>query len=146
MPKKHTQKELRALLHPAVQIFDEQYKGECNTEDGDLATAIGKARVRYPEHYWHIFHVANESNVPVQARMKLKNKGLLSGVSDIIIACPKGVYGMAAIEAKRRDRSKSKLSYEQVMFLNAQAEAGNFAALAYGAGMIALAISKYLQS
>lgn len=143
--KKLTQKQIDSLLHDDVEIFIEDFKGDCNKEDADLIIAMNQIREKYPEYNFNIFHVVNESMMPVQGRRKAKLKGLVKGVSDILITLKTSEFGMAAIECKRRCKRKSRLSHEQVLFLNHQIKAGNYAAVAYVADMIFKAVDEYIK-
>ena len=55
---------------------------------------------KYPELAL-MYHIPNESNVPVQYRVKLKKMGLKSGVPDICLPVSKSGYHALYIEMKR---------------------------------------------
>uniref|UniRef100_A0AB39AC73 VRR-NUC domain-containing protein n=2 Tax=unclassified Caudoviricetes TaxID=2788787 RepID=A0AB39AC73_9CAUD len=100
-------------------------------------------------HYPHIpaCHVTNESDVPVQYRNKLKQKGLVSGVSDLMIMTPshKGLYLYASIELKRSTKTlSSPVSNEQHEWLMRCAENGGFSCVCYGVKSFRAAMTWYL--
>ncbi|WCD42794.1 hypothetical protein KQCUZIGB_CDS0040 [Pectobacterium phage Ymer] len=93
------------------------------------------------------FHVANESDVPVQYRNKLRQKGLVPGVSDMIIMSPSHslFYPNASIELKRATKSlSSPVSDDQEDWLMRCAENGSFSCVCYGVKSFRAAMSWYL--
>ena len=112
-------------------VFDSGYRGPCNKEDDDGISFYAWVTYHYPEV--NIFHVANESGVSSSAGHieKRRRKGVTQGVSDYIILTP-GIKPSAVIELKRRDRTKSKVSKDQIDFLERVASDGGYAAIAYG--------------
>lgn len=89
-----------------------------------------------------IFHVANERSTSPQAGAFLKRKGVLSGVSDILILKPSRSYHGAAIELKSKN---GKLSDNQQLFLDILASHGYFVAVCYSAEDAIATIQNYLQ-
>ncbi len=97
--------------------------------------------VRYHKLDKFIFHCANERSTTPQAGALLKRKGVLSGVSDILILkSSKGRHG-AAIELKSKG---GKVSPNQLTFLETLSEHGYFTAVCYSADEAILTICDYL--
>lgn len=112
-------------------IFDSGYRGPCNKEDDDGISFYAWVIYHFPEV--NIFHVANESGVSTSAGHieKRRRKGVTQGVSDYIILTP-GIKSFAVIELKRKDKTKSKVSKDQIEFLDRVVSDGGYAAVAYG--------------
>lgn len=111
------------------RVFDSGYRGECNLEQGEQISVASWLDYHMPWVIW--FHVPNEGKRK-RAGVEAKQMGMKSGVSDIIILSHGRLHDNAAIEIKRRDRTKSRVSDDQKIFLNQNAKEGNFAALCYG--------------
>ena len=83
-------------------------------------------RMQYPKEI--IFAIPNGSMLGGQNRFKLATKyrkeGLLPGVSDLFIACPKGVYHGMFIEMKDKGKTYSSVSNEQKFFLESAISKG----------------------
>lgn len=127
MKKKHGQHE----LSDRVMIFDDGYRGDCPHEDTDMIGYWMWMQYRFPDALW--FHTPNETRNPSPQYMESRRrKGVLPGVSDIVILTPGIIFPKATIEAKRHDTSKSKWQPGQIPFLNRSAESGSFAAVAGG--------------
>jgi hypothetical protein len=88
-----------------------------------------------------IFHCANERTTTPQAGALLKRKGVLSGVSDILILKPSKSYHGAAIELKSKN---GKLSANQQAFLDILSEHGYFTTVCYSADEAIGVICTYL--
>lgn len=123
-----------------IRIYDSGYRGECPTEIIEQINCAGWLEKNHPERWPLIFHVANEIKANPQYMAKRKKMGVRSGVSDIID------FGeiRGAFELKRQDRTKSKVSEEQMAFLEAVDASGGFAAIVYGYSSFLLAYSEYL--
>lgn len=97
---------------------------------------------KYPELAL-MFHIPNESNVPVQYRVKLKKMGLKSGVPDICLPVARGGYHALYIEMKRTKRSATS---EQQKWTIAKLNAvGNIAIICKGAEQAIENIVEYLK-
>jgi hypothetical protein len=97
---------------------------------------------KYPELAL-MFHIPNESNVPVQYRVKLKKMGLKSGVPDICLPVARGGYHALYIEMKRTKRSATS---EQQKWTIAKLNAvGNIAIICKGAEQAIENIKEYLR-
>lgn len=119
-------------LDESVFIFTDGYKGSCPHEDTDLIEYWMWMRHKLPDVLW--FHSPNETKKPTPQYLESRRrKGVLSGVSDVVIVSPGDRWGCATIELKRRDMSLSKWQPGQIPFLNSSAAAGSFSALAGGA-------------
>lgn len=76
-------------------------------------------------------HIPNERKATARQIAELKKQGLQKGACDYLVFLPGKVL---AIELKRQDKSKSKLSTEQKLFLEKLAKFGYVkAAVCYGA-------------
>jgi len=84
---------------------------------------------RYHKLDKFIFHVANERTTSPQSGALLKRKGVLSGVSDILIMKPS---------------KNGKVSANQQAFMDILAEHGYFVAVCYSSDEAIAAICKYL--
>ena len=97
--------------------------------------------VRYNKLDKFIFHVANERSTSPQSGALLKRKGVLSGVSDILILKPSKSYHGAAIELKSKN---GILSDNQQAFLDILSEHGYFTTVCYSADEAIGVICSYL--
>jgi len=80
----------------------------------------------------------------VQGRVKAKRKGLKKGVSDIMILLKRGEYSGLVIELKRKTKSKSSVSKEQLNFLHEVDEQGFYCAICYGVEEAQKCVKEYL--
>ena len=97
---------------------------------------------KYPELAL-MFHIPNESNVPVQYRVKLKKMGLKSGVPDICLPVARSGYHALYIEMKRTKGSTT--SDAQKWTIAKLNKAGNMAIICYGAEQAIENIIEYLK-
>lgn len=77
-------------------------------------------------------HPVNESDIPVQYRVKLNKCGILKGASDWIILYPAHGRPYMALELKRSRKRDSSISKDQIEFLLKAESVGAFACVAYG--------------
>lgn len=98
--------------------------------------------VRYHNLDKFIFHVAGERICSPQAGAKLKRKGVLAGVSDILILKPSKSFSGACIELKT---PTGRLSNHQKSFLSLMKEHGYFTAVCRSAREAKDIISFYLE-
>lgn len=118
-------------LSDKVFVFDDGYRGACTFEDTDLIAYWMWMQHKFPSVLW--FHTPNETKKPTPQYLESRRrKGVLDGVSDIVILTPGVNWHKAIIEAKRRDSSLSKWQKGQIPFLNKGADDGAFAAVACG--------------
>lgn len=132
-------------LHKSVRIYDSGHRGSCPVEEIEQINSVTWFRWHYPDLVPLSFHPVNESKVQPHYRGKLAKLGLQPGIADWVILWPSGGYPYAVIELKRQDRTKSRLSTDQVAHLNAAAAVGAFAAVAYGCDQFKKAVADYLQ-
>ena len=132
----------RTITPENYHVFDSGFRGPCNYEDDDAASFFMWVSYHYPE--MNIFHVTNEFKCTKLQGEILNRKGRKKGVSDYLILTPFRGYGFAVIEAKRRDRTKSKWQEGQREFLNKCASDGGFAAVCYGLDEMKRAFNFYL--
>lgn len=89
-----------------------------NEEDRLQVASMRYIRLQYPDAI--SFHVSNEGISGSRAKQgaygtKQKRMGVLSGVSDVIILEPKGIYHGLMIELKSK---KGRISDSQKLFLS----------------------------
>lgn len=128
-----------------VKTYNSTFRGNCDVEDQDQINFTSWFDYQYPHFSPLYFHVVNESMLPVQGRVKAKKKGLKKGVSDIIILLKRGEYSGLIIELKRRDKSKSRVTKEQMDFLYEVDEQGFFCAVCYGFEQAKKCVQEYLK-
>lgn len=114
-------------------------------EDAHQVDSISWLRCNFPT--WVSFIVNNEGKKTIGQSMKDQMKGVLKGVSDILIltgfiGCK---YAFIAIELKRANKKGTKVSDEQKEFLRQVRSCGGFAAVCYGVEQVKLAISDALK-
>lgn len=132
----------RIILPVNYLVFDSGYRGPCNKEDTDQQAFI--AWIRYHCPWVNVFHVPNEfKGSKVQGEI-LRRKGKKGGVSDNIILTPGHDKSFAAMELKRRDRTKSKWQSGQREFLNQVVADGGFASVSFGLECIKNSAKLYL--
>ena len=123
-----------------IRIYDSGYRGECPSEMVEQINSMGWLEKRYPDRWPLIFHYPAEVKAKPQYMAVRRKCGVKAGISDIID------FGeiRGAFELKRQDRTKSKVSKEQMSFLEAVDASGGFAAIVYGFPQMMLAYSEYL--
>lgn len=114
-------------------------------EDTDLMNFISWFDYNYPHLSFFMIHVPNESEMPVQGRVKAKRKGVRSGVPDLLFLKKSGKYSGMAIEMKRATKKhSSKVSDAQMMYLQELSEEKFSTAVVYGLDQAKKAIKEYL--
>lgn len=111
--------------------WDDSEPSQSRDEESEQMDSMGYLKEEYPEAWAVTFHVVNESAVPVGFRVKLKMRGLKSGVSDIIT-----MYGTGAgFEMKRQRKTPrpSDVKTEQYEFARNMVKAGKQAFICWGA-------------
>jgi hypothetical protein len=108
---------------------DPDWRGQCPTETAEAVTLFQAIRAQWPDTLGRIaVHVKNESRRTHGQAKWDKAQGLVTGASDIMIpGAPSFVC-----ELKRKDRTKSRISDEQIAYLEAAQENGAFACIALG--------------
>lgn len=116
-------------IPPTIHIFDSGFRGKCPKEAAEQATFFNRIRREYPNTYGRIAtHIENEGKRNNRQIQRAKSQGLVKGASDIMIpGSPSFVC-----ELKRKDRTKSKITQDQIGYLEACAAMGAFACLAFG--------------
>lgn len=127
--------------------FYDKSSHEVLLEDSVQIFAMDYIRYNYPDVV--AFHVNNEGKKTIGQARKDQAKGVLKGVSDIMVLIPesrrKG-YSFAAIELKRATKKiASTVSEEQKSFLSSVSEAGGFSCVAYGKGGFIAAIKEIIK-
>jgi hypothetical protein len=110
-----------------IKTYGEKLPGKQPKEGDEMITFFNILRKEYPEVAKLATHVRNEGNRTHSQTNRQKAEGMNKGFSDVIIAgCPTFLCEM-------KSKSKtSRISKEQVEFLEAADEAGCFACIAYG--------------
>tara|TARA_R110000744_G_scaffold380568_1_gene503234 strand:+ start:16511 stop:16906 length:396 start_codon:yes stop_codon:yes gene_type:complete len=128
------------------QIYDSGYKGDCNLEDTDLMALVAWFDYSYPQLSHLLVHVANESMMPVQGRVKAKRKGVRRGFPDLMLLKRNSKYSGLMLELKRKDKSKGRPSKDQKMY-NTELSEENFACtFCYGLDQAKECVKEYLQT
>jgi len=118
-----------------IKIYDSGFRGECPKEVMEQITFVNIVRKTYP----NITHIRNEGSRTFNQAAKQKAEGMVKGASDIIIpASPAFVC-----EFKRKDKTKSKVSKEQMAYLEQSAALGAFSCVAYGYEQALLALKDW---
>lgn len=110
------------------RTYGQQQAGEHPSEAAEMSTFFNQLRKLYPQYYAIALHIRNENDGDHNKVSKQKIQGgFVKGASDIVIPCnPPFVCEMKSIS------KKSRISNEQVAFLNAAVDVGAFACLTYG--------------
>lgn len=108
-------------------------------EDNLLISVMNYIRMQYPKVL--AIHCANERRTSPQAGALLKRKGVLAGVSDILIFTPKGNAKGYAIELKIKP---NKTTPSQVEFLARLSDCGWDFAVCYDFDFAKKAIDDYM--
>ena len=127
-----------------IKIYDSGYRGDCPLEDTDLINLVSWFDHNYPHLSSLLVHVPNESKIPVQGRVKLRMKGLKSGVQDLILFKKQGGYSGLCLELKRKDRTKSKVNQNQEDYAAEFSEEGFYCTFCYGLEEAKKCIKEYL--
>lgn len=121
-------------LPPHIPLYgDPTYRGKCPIEAVEQASAVNRIRQLYPDTFGAlVFHPRNEQQLrggQHSAMIKHKAEGLTAGVSDLVIpGAP-----CLVVEIKRKNPQLSKISPEQIAYLETAQRMGAFVAVALGA-------------
>jgi hypothetical protein len=139
-------KNYSATIPDCIQVYGGDYSGECNNEDADLISLVSWVKVNFPKLALLMYHIPNESMMPVQGRVQASKKGLMAKVPDLCFATVPAVY----IELKRKcvkQSLPSKVAREhfegQLKVLEAFALQGNQCYVAFGLEAAKEIIRKY---
>ena len=107
---------------------------------------VAHCRQRWPVQFELMLHPVNESNIPVQYRVKLNKCGILKGASDWLILYP--AYGVPymVVELKRSRKRDSSVSAEQSEFILNAIDIGAHGVIAYGFKAALKSISDYFDN
>ena len=108
-------------------------------EDIELIKVMDYVRFNKIDDF--IFHVANERSTTPQAGSILKRKGVLAGVSDLLVMKPSGAWNGLFIELKVKG---GKISPAQSKFLESMNANGYLGVVRYGADEAIATIKEYL--
>lgn len=123
-----------------IRIYDSGYRGECPSEMVEQINSVGWLEKHYPDRWPLIFHYPAEVKAKPQYMAIRRKCGVKPGISDIIdFGAIRGAF-----ELKRLDKTKSKVSNEQIEFLESVDASGGFAAIVYGYEQFLLAYSEYI--
>ena len=112
-------------------------------EDTEQMAAVQWAtwnEYKYPELKW-LHHIPNGGRRNKAEAIKLKQMGVASGVSDLCLPYPKGMYCGLYIEMKYGD---NRLQKTQKEFLADMEKAGHFVATCYSAEEAIKVMEEYL--
>lgn len=111
-------------MYTNIKEYGGQYRGPCPVESAEQKTVINYIREICP----NVIHPRNEGKRTHKQAAREKAEGLTTGASDIIIpGSPSFVC-----ELKRKDKTKSKITDEQIKFLTESQELGSWVCIAYG--------------
>lgn len=129
-------------LPKSIKVYgDTAYRGKCHSEAVEQATFFNVLRVKYPHLHALAFHVKNEGKRTHGQYSRDKAQGLNKGVCDIVIPCCPPIL----IELKRRDHTLSRISKEQVDYIELAQSHGAFACVALGSDGAIQAIEDYYE-
>lgn len=123
------------ILPKNIRVYgDTTWRGDCPTENAEAVTFFNAIRLTRLGAV--ATHIKNEGRRRKGQANWDRAQGMVKGASDIIIPGEPTFV----CELKRRDHTKSRLSNEQVAYLEAAHDLGAFAcvALGYGAAMEAV--------
>jgi hypothetical protein len=123
-----------------IRIYDSGYRGECPSEMVEQINSMGWLEKNHSDRWPLVFHYPAETKAKPQYMAIRRKLGVKSGIADIIdFGAVRGAF-----ELKRRDKTKSKVSKDQIEFLEAVDASGGFAAICYSHEQFLLAYSDYL--
>jgi hypothetical protein len=126
-------------------VYDSKYRGACNLEDTDLIGLVAWFDFNYPHLSPLLVHVANESMMPVQGRVKAKSKGVRRGFPDLMLLKKNNEFSGLMLELKRKDGTKGRPSKSQQMYNTELSEEGFCTTFCYGLDEAKKCIKEYLQ-
>lgn len=115
------------ILPPKIRLFgDPTYRGPCPTETAEAVTFFNA--IRKTKWGATCLHVKNEGRRNARQAAWDKAQGLVTGAPDIVIP---GAPTFLC-ELKRRDHTKSKISDEQIEYLERAQAQGAWVCIALG--------------
>ncbi len=114
------------------------------SEDTEQIAVIQWAQyntTRFPELKW-LHHIPNGGSRNKAEAVKLKQMGVKSGVSDLCLPYPHGIYHGLYVEMKYGDGRKQESQKE---FLKEMAEAGHFVCTCYSAEEAVNVLKGYME-
>ena len=93
----------------------------------------------------YLSHIANETKTSFANGKHLKDQGKRKGISDYILPYPCNGKAGLWVELKRRDKTISKLTPEQAIWLDKMERVGYATRVAYGADEAIQAVEDYLR-
>lgn len=123
-----------------IRVYDSGYRGDCPSELVEQINCMGYLEKHHPDRWPLIWHTPGEVKAKPQYMAVRRKCGVKAGISDIID------FGeiRGAFELKRRDRTKSRVSKDQIAFLESVDASGGFAAIVYGFDQMMLAYSQFI--
>lgn len=119
---------VKAKIDGVPVIGDTDFRGSCPLEGAEQKTLVNWFRKCYPSLACLLMHVKNEGKRTNRQLAADKANGMTSGTSDIIILTTPAI----AIELKRKDRTQSTITDDQVEFLRTARALGAHACVALG--------------
>lgn len=115
---------------------------QCRRESSEQKDAFGRLKENYPVLYRLAVHPKNEGErTGWQSTADQQQGALNKGASDIIIpGNPSFVC-----EIKRKDHTQSKITKDQITYLETAQSMGSFACIALGADAVIAAIDDWLR-
>lgn len=93
-----------------------------------------------------LFSIPNGGKRHLLEAYQLKLQGVKSGIPDLMLAYPVNPYHGLFIELKQREARKSRITHNQIMWINQLNQVGYCALVCYGWEDAWGAIMNYLQS
>ena len=114
---------------PWLKVYgDLSFRGECADEKDEQITVFNNLRRDYPEFAKIAMHVRNEGKKTVQAVIREKAEGMVTGAADIVIPARQTFI----CELKKQNHTKSRWQPLQLEYLEACHNAGAFVCVALG--------------
>ena len=122
---------------------DLSYRGSCPKESAEQISIVNQMRRVYPDTYGRIaVHIRNEGARTHQQTIRHKAEGLTPGAPDLMIPGSPTLL----IEIKRQNPTLSRVSQEQLDYLEAAHKAGAFVCLAFGAKAAWEAVEEWIKT
>lgn len=113
-----------------------------SSEDAEQIAVMDWANwhmMKYPELKW-LFHCPNGGKRNKVEAARFQSMGVKSGISDLILPAPKGIYHGLFLELKY---GNGKVSKTQIEFLTDMFQQGYFTAVCYGSCTAINVLEKY---
>lgn len=92
----------------------------------------------------YLIHIPNGGSRNPAEAANLKRQGVRAGVSDLLLARPRGQFHGLWIELKRNRLARPKISESQIIWINRVREEGYAAEVCYGFDEAKEVISRYI--